>query len=57
MLYTEWKLEDALAGEREDAREDGLEKGRKEILELIDAGYTIEALKERLMGNKSAENE
>ncbi|MDR1174437.1 MAG: hypothetical protein LBK83_03045 [Treponema sp.] len=49
MLYTEWNWDDAKAVWQEEARE--------EILELINSGYTIEALKERLMGNKRAENE
>ncbi|MDR0655577.1 MAG: Rpn family recombination-promoting nuclease/putative transposase [Treponema sp.] len=49
MLYTEWNWDDAKAVWQEEARE--------EILELINSGYTIEALKERLMADKRAENE
>jgi predicted transposase/invertase (TIGR01784 family) len=33
MLMTEWKLEDALVVEREEGREEGLERGREEGLE------------------------
>jgi flagellar biosynthesis/type III secretory pathway protein FliH len=72
MLYTEWNWDDAKAVWQEEAREEGWEGGlakgwegglrkgreedRQEILELINAGYTAEALKERLLGNKSAGN-
>jgi hypothetical protein len=57
MLMAEWKLEDALVVEREEGREEGREEDRKEILELINAGYTLEALKERLRGNNSSGKE
>jgi predicted transposase YdaD len=33
MLFGEWKLEDALVVEREEGREEGLERGRVEGLE------------------------
>ncbi|MDR1317940.1 MAG: Rpn family recombination-promoting nuclease/putative transposase [Spirochaetales bacterium] len=43
MLMSEWKLEDALAVEREEAREEGLEKGRLEVARnALTEGASIE---------------
>ena len=48
MLVTEWNMTTALEVEREEGYEKGLEKGREEVLELLNKGYTLEAIKEEL---------
>jgi len=52
MLVTEWDMATALEVEREEGYEKGLEKGRmegrQELLELLNKGYTLEAIKEEL---------
>jgi len=44
MFANDWNLETALEVEREE----GIEKGREEILSLLSKGYTLEAIKEEL---------
>jgi flagellar biosynthesis/type III secretory pathway protein FliH len=65
MLLTEWNWDDALEVRRqegveegiarglEEGRAEGIAKDREEILKLIDAGYTAEALRERLMAERA----
>ncbi|MDR1933322.1 MAG: hypothetical protein LBQ57_10945 [Spirochaetales bacterium] len=49
MLMTEWKLEDALVVEREEGREEGLEKGREEdVRNLLEFGMTVEQISQAL---------
>jgi flagellar biosynthesis/type III secretory pathway protein FliH len=64
MLLTEWNWDDALEVRWQEGLEEGLEKGlekglergHNEILDLINSGYTVEALKERLMAEKTKSN-
>jgi predicted transposase YdaD len=43
MLFGEWKLEDALVVEREEGREEGLERGRVEIAKnALGEGVSVE---------------
>jgi hypothetical protein len=47
MLYGEWKLEEALVVEREEGLEEGLEKGRVEIVKnALTKGVSVEFLSE-----------
>jgi hypothetical protein len=55
MLMTEWKLEDALVVEREEGREEGRENRNVEILELLNAGYSIDELKKKLSTSVSTD--
>jgi len=48
MLVAEWDVATEREVEREEAYEEGLEQGREEILSLINKGYTLEAIKEKL---------
>jgi predicted transposase YdaD len=47
MLFGEWKLEDALVVEREEGREEGLEKGREEVARnALTKGASVEFISE-----------
>jgi len=48
MLYTEWNWDTAFEVAREEAFEDGSEKTRQYVLELLDQGLTTEEIKQRL---------
>jgi hypothetical protein len=52
MSAMEWNLEDALRVTREEALEEGIEKGEAEtrsyVLELLDKGYSPEEIKKHL---------
>jgi len=48
MFANDWNLETALEVEREEGIEQGREKERQELLRLVNAGYTLEAIKEEL---------
>ena len=48
MLLTEWNLDDAIAANREEAWEEGMEKGREEILNLMSLGLSLDEIKQRL---------
>ena len=48
MLVTDWNMATALEVEREEGLEKGREEERKEILKLLNNGYTLEAIKEEL---------
>jgi SOS response regulatory protein OraA/RecX len=49
MLYTEWNWDDVKEVWQQESREEGIEIGReknkREILELMEKGYTLEQLK------------
>ncbi len=51
MLFTEWNLDDAIAVAREEALEDGIEKGRnersKELFALWESGVSLEEAKRK----------
>jgi hypothetical protein len=53
MLLTEWNLDDAREVWKEEAREEGLEKGQKDVLELVRQGYTAEQIEEILASRTS----
>jgi hypothetical protein len=57
MLMNEWKLEDALVVEREEGREEGREEYGREILDLLEKGYTTEQLKALLSSGEFASDE
>jgi predicted transposase YdaD len=47
MLFGEWKLEDALVVEREEGREEGLERGRVDIARnALTKGVSVEIISE-----------
>ena len=48
MLLEEWNTEDAIAFAREEGSEEGWGKCSLYVLELLDQGFTIEEIKERL---------
>lgn len=48
MVMTEFNLEEALEVAREEAREETIEEERLAVLALINQGYTLEQLKEKL---------
>jgi hypothetical protein len=48
MLLEEWNLEEAQEVWREEGLEEGMEKGRNQILELMKQGYTVEQIEQRL---------
>jgi hypothetical protein len=48
MLLEEWNLDEAKEVWREEALEEGMERGREQFLELINQGYSIEQLKAKL---------
>jgi hypothetical protein len=48
MLVAEWDMATALEVEREEGYEKGRMEERKELLELLNKGYTLEAIKEEL---------
>jgi hypothetical protein len=52
MLLEEWNMDDAMLVSREEGLEEGLEKGRAEVLRLIEQGYGLEDIKERLATGK-----
>jgi hypothetical protein len=51
MAFGEWDWDEAKAAWQEEAREEGREEDQKQVLELIDQGYTLEQLKVRLAEN------
>jgi len=48
MLMGEWNWDDAKEVWQEEAREEGREKGREEIMNLLEKGFSIEEIKQRL---------
>jgi len=48
MILTEWNYEDAIAYAKEEGREEGREEGQQQILGLLEQGFTIEEIKNRL---------
>ncbi|GHT68037.1 hypothetical protein FACS1894110_14690 [Spirochaetia bacterium] len=48
MLLTEWNWDDALEVRWEEGREEGEKRGRNEVLELMEQGYTPEQIKMKL---------
>jgi hypothetical protein len=48
MLLTEWNWDDALAVQKEEGWEEGLEEGQNMVLELLDQGYTPEQIRAKL---------
>jgi hypothetical protein len=57
MLFTEWNMDDALAVAREEALEDGIEKGiaigeakTRELFALLESGVSLAEAKKLLRG-------
>jgi hypothetical protein len=54
MLFTEWNQDDAIAVAREEALEDGMEKGinigREELFALLESGVSLAEAKKLLRG-------
>ena len=48
MIGNEWDMTTALEVEREEGYEKGRMEERQELLELLNKGYTLEAIKEEL---------
>jgi hypothetical protein len=51
MLLEEWNLDEAKEAWREEGWEEGVEKGRNQILELVKQGYTVEQIEAKLSEN------
>ncbi|MFP3040871.1 Rpn family recombination-promoting nuclease/putative transposase [Treponema primitia] len=51
MVFGEWDWDEAKEAWQEEAREEAREEDQKQVLELIDQGYTLEQLKEKLTKN------